>query len=61
MKILRLFALRISTSPTHIKGQYFATQVVARSARDNWNETMPEDNYVVVCPGPDHKKFKEPK
>lgn len=53
---LRLFAIRPADNPNHIEGLYFSDQKIAKAARDA--KTQETGIPHVVCPGPDHKRYK---
>lgn len=59
MKPLRLFAIRKVDSTQHIEGLYFMDQKHAKRERDAMNHKTGEAH--VLCPGPDHKRYKETK
>lgn len=56
-KVLRLFAIRRHDMQAHIPDLYTSDQHVAKKMRDHWSAKT-GDQYVV-CPGPDHKRYKE--
>lgn len=57
MNKLRLFALRKADELFHIPSVYFSTQKMAKQERDAYTARTGEIH--VVCPGPDHKRYKE--
>lgn len=57
MNKLNLFAIRKASEKAHIKGVYFRDQKMAKSARDAYTKQTGEQH--VVCPGPDHKRYKK--
>ncbi len=53
---LRLFAIRKASEQQH-GTTFFRDQMVARKERDRLTTNTGEPH--VVCPGPDHKRYKE--